>query len=165
MMRECDWCKSLVDVNAEICPTCGRIWDKKKIKKMNKKILKIFGLCILLIFVVIIVLVIAEPKVEDKCKNAEYANLEEIYTLHSKNVPQAEKKYENKYFKFDGKVYKTYNDYVQINSEYVGANVYFDYKYSEKAENYQQGEEISYCGKVKFGLGISVKNAMIIEKN
>ena len=109
-MKECNWCKSQVNADAKVCPNCGkRIWEKKH-KKGIKAVGITFGIIFLLLFVVIIILALNSPSVEDKCQNAEFVNLEEVYNLHSKDVPKAEELYKDKYFKFTGTIshkYKT----------------------------------------------------------
>ena len=46
-------------------------------------------------------------------------NLEEVYNLHSKDVPKAEELYKDKYFKFTGTISHKYKTYTQIQSDYV----------------------------------------------
>lgn len=164
-MKECNWCKSEVDKDAKICPKCGkRIWDKKH-KKGIKAVGVVFGIIFLLLFLVIIILALGSPKVEDKCKDAKLANLEEIYELHAKDVNKAEELYKDKYFKFDGTISHKYKNYIQIQSDYVSSDTYFSANYKEKAFNYNVNDKITYCGKVSFGTAIKVKNAMIVEEN
>ena len=164
-MKECNWCKSEVDEKAKICPNCGkRIWEKKH-KSAIKSVGIIFAVLFLLLFVIIIILALGSPKVEDKCKDAEFANLEEIYELHSEDVPAAEELYKDKYFKFKGKISHKYKSYIQIQSEFVSSDTYFSPNYEERAYAYNVDDEITYCGKVDFGLAIKVKNAMVIEES
>lgn len=164
-MKECNWCKSQVNQGAKICPNCGkRIWEKKH-KKGIKTVGIVLGIIFSLLFVIIIILALGSPKVEDKCQNAEFVSLEEIYDLHSKDVPKAEELYKDKYFKFTGTISHKYKTYTQIQSDYVSADVYFSANYKDKASNYNVNDKITYCGKVNFGMAIQVKNAMIIDEN
>ena len=164
-MKECNWCKSQVNADAKICPNCGkRIWEKKH-KKGIKAVGITFGIIFLLLFVVIVILALNSPSVEDKCQDAEFVNLEEVYNLHSKDVPKAEELYKDKYFKFTGTISHKYKTYTQIQSDYVSADVYFSANYRDKASNYNVNDKITYCGKINFGTAIQVKNAMIIDKN
>lgn len=164
-MKECNWCKSQVDKGAKICPNCGkRIWEQKH-KKLGKTVGITFGIIFLLLFVVIIILALNSPKVEDKCKNAELITLEEIYDLHSKDVPKAEELYKDKYFKFNGTISHKYKTYIQIQSDYISADTYFSANYKDKAYDYNVNDKITYCGKVDFGMAIQVKNAMIVDES
>ena len=164
-MKECNWCKSQVNKDAKVCPNCGKpIWEKKH-KKAIKTVGIVFGIIFSLLFVIIIILALGSPKVEDKCQNAEFVSLEEIYDLHSKDVPKAEELYKDKYFKFTGTISHKYKTYTQIQSDYVSADVYFSANYKDKASNYNVNDKIKYCGKVNFGMAIQVKNAMIIDEN
>lgn len=164
-MKECNWCKSQVNADAKVCPNCGKyIWEKKH-KKGIKAVGITLGIIFSLLFVVIIIIALGSPKVEDKCQNAEFVNLEEIYNLHSKDVNKAEELYKDKYFKFNGTISHKYKTYTQIQSDYVSADVYFSANYKEKASNYNVDDKITYCGKINFGMAIQVKNAMIVEEN
>ena len=164
-MKECNWCKKEVDEKAKICPYCGkRIWEEKH-KKGIKKVGIIFGIIFGLLFIIIIVAALTGKKVEDYCKDAEFANLEEIYNLHATDQPKAESLYKDKYFKFKGKITHKYNKYIQIESNYISADTYFNSSYKDKAYEYDVDSEITYCGKVNFGLAIQVKNAMVIEES
>ena len=164
-MKECNWCKSQVDEKTKICPNCGkRIWDKKH-KKGIKTVGIVFGIILLLLFVVIIILALNSPNVEEKCKNAEFIALEEIYELHAKNIAKANELYKDKYFKFNGTVGHKYKKYTQIQSDYISSDTYFSAKYKDKINNYKVNDKITYCGKVSFGVAINVKNAMIIEED
>ena len=164
-MKECNWCKSQVNADAKVCPNCGKIILEKKPKKGIKAVGITFGIIFLLLFVVIIILALNSPSVEDKCQNAEFVNLEEVYNLHSKDVPKAEELYKDKYFKFTGTISHKYKTYTQIQSDYVSADVYFSANYKDKASNYNVNDKITYCGKINFGMAIQVKNAMIIDEN
>ena len=97
--------------------------------------------------------------------NAEFGNLEEIYHLHAQNVPKAEEIYKNKYFKFTGKITHIYNNYLQIESNYISADVYFDSDYKEKAKNLNVNDTITYSGRVDFGMSIIVRDAIIVKED
>lgn len=164
-MKECNWCKSQVNADAKICPKCGKaIWEKKH-KKGIKAVGITFGIIFLVLFIVIIILALNSPSVEEKCQNAEFITLEEIYNLHSKDVPKAEELYKDKYFKFNGTISHKYKTYTQIQSDYISADVYFSTNYEDKASNYNVDDKITYCGKIDFGMAIQVKNTMIIDEN
>ena len=142
-MKECNWCKSKVDEGAKVCPKCGKsIWEKKH-KSAIKSVGIIFAVLFLLLFIIIIILALGSPKVEDKCKDAEFANLEEIYELHSEDVYAAEELYKNKYFKFTGTISHKYKKYIQIQSNYVSSDTYFSPNYEEKAYSYNVDDEIT----------------------
>ena len=118
-MKECNWCKSQVNKDAKVCPNCGKpIWEKKH-KKAIKTVGIIFGIIFSLLFVIIIILALGSPKVEDKCQNAEFVSLEEIYDLHSKDVPKAEKLYKDKYFKLDENKKTTIEELVERYAKYI----------------------------------------------
>ena len=160
---KCNWCKKDIEDGAKVCPNCGKtVWNEK-----DKKALKLVGkvtCCIFaLLFIVIIIVAIPSEKVEDACRNAAEANLEEIYELHAKDVPKAEELYKDKYFKFTGTIEHKYKTYMQIQSNYVAADVYFANDYKDMAFNYAVASKVTYCGKVEFGMSIRVKNAMIIK--
>lgn len=161
----CPQCKSEIPADAKRCPNCRCTqWskkDKKRIKSVFKIILGLFAL----LFVVIIVLALNTPDVEDKCANAEFVTLEEVYNLHSTDVPKAKEMYEGKYFKFTGTIGKKYEKYIQMSSDYINADVYFNANYKEKANTLNVGDKITYCGKVEYFLGVQVKNAMIVNED
>lgn len=164
-MKECNWCKSQVNKDAKVCPNCGKqIWEKKH-KKGIKAVGVILGILVLFLIMIIIILSVDVPDVEEKCKSTEFANLEEIYELHAKDVPKAEEIYKDKYFKFNGTISHKYKTYIQIQSNYVSTDTYFLSSYKDKAYNYNVDDKITYCGKVDFGLAIQVKNAIIIDEN
>lgn len=164
-MKECNWCKSQVNEDAKVCPNCGKhIWEKKH-QKGIKAVGIILGILVLFLVMIIIILSLDAPDVEEKCQNAEFVNLEEIYELHAKDVPKAEELYKDKYFKFNGTISHKYKTYIQIQSNYVSADTYFLSSYKDKAYSYNVDDKITYCGKVDFGLAIQVKNAMIVEEN
>lgn len=168
MMRECDWCKSLVDVNAEICPTCGRIWDKKRIKKMNKKILKIIGLCFLLLFIVIIILAVTLPSVEDECKEASEITLKEVQDKMSENRQNAEATYNNNYYILNGKILHIYSKRVEIQdlNSYYSIFVTFDSTYKDKILDLKVGDTIKYCGKFNMtSISYEIENACIMDND
>lgn len=162
-VRLCPRCKSEVSPDATRCPNCNvTIWRDKD-KKLGKRVLKIFGFIFLALFIILIIVGINTPSSEEKCKDAKVGNLEEIYELKAKDVPKAEELYKDKYFKFTGKISKKYKNYIQIESNYISADVYFAPDYKDKANELNVGDTISYCGKINFGMAIQVKNACIIE--
>ena len=163
-MKECNWCKSQVNKDAKVCPNCGKaIWEQKD-KKRLKKLGMILAILFSLLLIIIIIIVSGDKNVEEKCKNAEYITLEEVYDLHSKNVPKARELYEDKYFKFKGKVTKILDNYTKIESKYITADVYFGNKYKDRIQNMKQNEEVTYCGKVKYSLSVQIKNAIILDE-
>ena len=163
-MKQCNWCKSQVDKDAKMCPNCGKaIWEKKHIKGI-KKVGIIFGILFLTLFVVIIVLALNTPSAEEYCKSAEFVNLEEVYELHAQNVPKAEELYKDKYFKFTGEVQHIYKSYLQIQSDYISADVYFNSSYQDKSKALNVNDKVTYCGKIDFGMSIQVENSIIVEE-
>ena len=160
---KCNWCKKDIEDGTKVCPNCGKVVWNEKDKKALKLVGKIIGCIFAVLFIVIIIVAIPSEKVEDKCRNASEANLEEIYELHAKDVPKAEELYKDKYFKFTGTIEHKYKTYMQIQSNYVAADVYFAKDYKDMAFNYAVASKVTYCGKVEFGMSIHVKNAMIIK--
>lgn len=139
-------------------------WEKKH-KKGIKAVGITIGIIFLLLFIVIIIIATSSTGVKEKCKNAEFVSLEEIYNLNSKYVPKAEELDKDKYFKFSGTISHKYKSYTQIESDYIKTDVYFSTDYKDKVSSYNADDKITYCGKVDFGMAVQVKNAMIIEEN
>mgnify|MGYP004459252463 CR=1 FL=1 len=163
-MKQCNWCKSQVDKDAKMCPNCGKaIWEKKHIKGV-KKVGIVFGILFLTLFVVIIVLALNTPSAEEYCTSAKFVNLEEVYELHAQNVPKAEELYKDKYFKFTGEAQHIYKSYLQIQSDYISADVYFNSFYQDKSKALNINDKVTYCGKIDFGMSIQVKNSIIVEE-
>lgn len=162
-MKECKYCKSEINEDAKVCPNCRRSQWNQNDKKLLKKVFKTIGLVFLILFIVIIVLAINSPNVEDKCVNAEFVKLEDVYEIHAKDIIKAEEQYKDKYFKFTGTISHKYKNYIQIQSDYISADVYFNTKYKDEAFNYNIGDTITYCGKIDYSMSIQVKNAMIVK--
>lgn len=161
----CPQCKSKIDKDAKICPNCRCAQWSKKDKKLLKNVLKTFGIIFLVLFVIIIVLAVNSPSVEEECANAKFVNLEEVYDLHAKDVPKAEELYKGKYFKFNGTISHKYKNYMQIQSDYISADVYFNSDYKDNAFSYNVDDNITYCGKINFGLSVQVKNSIILKED
>ena len=163
-MKECNWCKEKVKEDAKACPNCGKpIWNEK-----DKKRVTILGIIVGILFIILflIVLIILNPasKAKEMCKDAPRVTLEDVYELHAKNVPQAKEKYEGKYFIIEGKLSKVLDNYAKIENKYITANVYFNKDDKEKVNKMKNKEKVTFCGKVDYGLGINIKDAMLIEK-
>lgn len=161
----CSQCKSEIPADAKRCPNCRCTQWNKKEKKIGKIVLKAILGIFALLFIVIIVLALNTPSVEDKCANAKFVTLEEVYNIHSTDVTKAKEMYEGKYFKFTGTIGKKYDKYFQIASDYINADVYFNVNYKDKANELNVGDKITYCGKISYSTSVQVKNAMIINED
>ena len=161
---ECKWCKEEIKDDAKICPKCGKAVWKEKQKKGAKILGIIVGILFVILLLIVIIVATSSPDVESKCENAEFANLEEIYKLHANDVPKAEELYKDKYFKFKGTIDKKYKSHMLVKSDYIAADVYFVSEYKDKAYEHEVKDKITYCGRVTFGLGIDVKDSILIEE-
>lgn len=100
---------------------------------------------------------------QEQSKTAEVGNLEEIYETHARNIPKYKDEYEGKYFKFTGTVQHISDNYAQIESQYVCADVYFGNK--DDLKKISPDEVITYYGKIDYGLSLQVKDAIIVQND
>ena len=163
-MKKCNWCKSDVEDDAKVCPNCGKYIWKEKEKKRIKALRIIVGILFAILILIVIIILNPSSKAKEICQNAEMVTLEEIYDLHATNVPQAKEKYEGKYFIIKGKLTKVLDNYAKIESNYITADVYFNKEDLEKVIKMNKNDSITFCGKVKYGLSVNIKDAIIKEK-
>ena len=163
-MIECNWCKTKVKEGAKVCPNCGKAIWKEKDKKRVKTLGIIVGILFVILFLIVLIILNPKSKAKEMCKEASRVTLEDVYELHAKNVPQAKEKYEGKYFIIEGKLSKVLDNYAKIESKYITADVYFNKKDKEKVNKMKNNEKVIFCGKVDYGLGVNIKDAMLIDK-
>lgn len=145
----CERCKKEISVEAKQCPYCKKWVYSKGNKKALKIIGAIFGSLFALLIILIVVVAVNTPKID--YNSLEQLSIDKVYTETQSNKANAIDLYENKNFKFIGKVLKIQEKYVIVSSETDNYSIdfWYDDASKEQIKTLKIGDTITFGGKFK----------------
>lgn len=144
----------------------------------SKKIIKILLTIAVFIFIcfkldIMGMITSKQPTTYDyvqNCTGLQTMKLADIYHAYNDNKESATEMYVGKPFIFEGKIFRIDMDkgILQLDSEEISPEVYFNKAEKSKLENYKAGDNIRLCGVLKnkktiLSVPIFVENATIID--